>query len=353
MAKRSFNYVFEDLRRDSTPVRSDGFAETSQPAGDDVDVNLNEEDETKAVRRAPVVNDDDKGKPNGEGKSRQQQQPRDARREVLAARRAGKEAADESLATARREVATELGTMRKELDELKGKDELQKAEADYATRKADIEAQLVKAMEAGNHADHARLNSQLIELNNDLQRKRLEIKAKTSTAQVEDLNGQRGKAPLVRIKKFLEDNADWWADPEHEDAVTYAKKLDRKLTTELGMDPNSDRYWTVFNRNFDKKFPDLRKAGGDDDDIDLDGGDDPPDRGSARVVTPPTKGAGGGKPKPRQQQQERREGGEAPAASTVRLTAADKQTMRLFGLDPTNEEHLVEFARNKVPDVEE
>lgn len=350
MAKRNFNYVFEDIRRNSTLVRPDGFADDGQ-VGDDVDVDTNAEDASKAVTRSrSTVTDDERTeraeKPRKPAKKDQQ---RDSRREVLAARRAGKEAAESSIATARAESAAEVGALRKEVAELKGRDDLANAETEYATKKADIEAQLAKAMEDGKHADYARLNSQLIELNNDLQRKRLEVKARTTTAPVEDLSGQRGnKAPLVRVQRFLKDNSDWWADPEHEDAVDYAKSLDQKLTRELGLDPNSDAYWEKFNKNFDKKFEGLRVRGDDEDDVD-DDADDTRGRGNARVVTPPTKGAGGGGKQQRQQQQ--RANDETP--TKVTLTAADKQNMRQFGLDPSNEEHLVEYARNKVPDEQE
>lgn len=355
MAKR-FNYVFEDLRRNTTPVRSDGFVDTGASEGD-VDVDLNEEDTTKAVRRADrqVTTDDneggERGKPNGRDRGdRRQQQAPDSRRDVLAARRAASAAADERISAARAEVTQELTEVRKELAELKGKGELEVAEKEYATKKADIEAQIAEAMEKGNHAEYARLNSSLIELNNDLQRKRLEVKSKNTTAAVEDLNGQRGKAPLVRVKKFLEENAEWWADPDHEDAVSYAKKLDRKLTTELGLDPNSDAYWDAFNRNFDKKFEGLRVKSDDDLDIELDDGGT---RGS-RVVTPPNKGGGG---QPRKQQQQQTRGGEERGgkgeAGKVRLTTADKQNMVAFGLDPSNPEHLLEYAQNKVPETEE
>lgn len=346
MAKRQFNYVFEDIRRNSSLVRSDGFGDTAQ-VGDDVDVNLEETDPTKAVVRSKTQADPGEGGERAEKPRKSKEPQRDQRRDLLAARRAGKEAAEASIASARAESATEVATLRKEVATLKGKDDLARAESEYESKKGDIEAQLVKAMESGNHTEHARLNSQLIELNNDLQRKRIEIKAAGTTAQVEDLGGQRGKAPLVRIKKFLDNNADWWTDPEHEEAVDYAKSLDAKLTRELGLDPNSDAYWDRFNKSFDKKFEGLRVRGDDEDDVDV---DDTDTRGGKRIVTPPTKNAGGGGGKPRQQQQQR-SNDEPPTKIT--LTAADKANMRQFGLDPTNEEHLVEYARNKVPDDQE
>jgi hypothetical protein len=349
VAKRQFNYVFEDIRRNSSPVRSDGFGNDVQ-AGDDVDVDLNEEDQSKAVTRSSKTAVEDEGAERGQKPRKQpakKDQQRDQRRDVLAARRAGKEAAESSIASARAETATEVSALRKEVAELKGRDELANAEAEYATKKADIEAQLAIAMEGGKHADYARLNSQLIELNNDLQRKRLEVKAKSTTAQVDDLNAQRGKAPLKRIKEFLDNNSDWWADPEHEEAVDYAKSLDMKLTKELGLDPNSDAYWEKFNKSFDKKFDGLRVRSDDEDDP----VDDDDTRGSSkRVVTPPTKGSGGGGKQQRQQQQR---SNDDATPTKVTLTAADKANMRQFGLDPSNEEHLVEYARNKVPDDQE
>lgn len=332
MPKKDFDYQFEDIRRESTPVSTAGFGdlveELENPDEAFAEVDLNEEDLDKAVSAAendaggtPPVDDQDGGS-------------KDQRRAALDARRKTDQL-EQDLDERSTEVAGELSTLRKEVAELKAGKEIDAIEDEFSAEEARLTTEMETAMEDGDTKAQSKLNSDLISLNSEKQAK--QAAAEASVTIIEDLDGGAVDQPAnKRAVQFIRDNETWWADPDHEDAVVYARKLDKKLVA-MGFDPNSDTYWTRFNHNFDKKFDGLREIDPDDIDIDLD-----LDQGKSKgrrkspVVAPG--GAGG-------HRRGTKRGDNGQGGSKVVLTARHKQNMVQFGLDPKNPEHCANYAK--------
>ena len=348
MATKKFNIQFEDIRRNSTPVSTAGFGDlVEDPDNPDepfIDVDLSEEDPEKAITAA-------KGTSNGAEGADAGDEERDRKRAALRAKKESREAADEAIGEARAEVAQELNILHEKIDKLESAKGLTQVEEEYEESKAGIEAKMITAMEDGKSEDYAKLNSSLIELNGKMQEKRTELRVQEqgTAAAPEDLGGDAaGRQPAnPRAVAFIQANEEWWSDPDHEDAVDYARRLDKKLVG-MGYDPKGDRYWHAFNRNFDNKFKDLRIADDDEIELDLDAGGR--GKGSRSPVHRP--GSGGGASQGKAANRGGGDGGEAPnkGSSVVRLTAADKANMTRFLLDPSNPEHCRQYAMNKVPE---
>lgn len=334
MPKKDFDYQFEDIRRESTPISAAGFGDmVEEPEDPDeafVDVDLNADDVADAVSVAKP--DDDAGASAG-GDDDAKKAKKDKRREVLDARRTDQIEVD--LAEGREEFATEVNSLKKKVAGLEAEKEIEAIEVEYGSKEEKLTAEMEQAMEDGDTKAHARINSELIALNTEKQAKK--AAAEASVTIIEDLDTDRkpaGDQPASkRAMQFIRDNTDWWSDPEHDDAQEYARKLDRKLVN-MGYDPETDVYWTRFNHNFDKHHPDLRVSDPDDIDIDL----EEPDAQRGRRTSPVSKpgGAGASRRKPK--------GGDGNG-SIVRLTAAHKTNMARFGLDPLNPDHCANYAK--------
>ncbi len=348
MATKKFNIQFEDIRRNSTPVSAAGFGDlVEDPDNPDepfIDVDLSEEDNEKAITAATGTSNGAEGADAADEKER--------KRAALRAKKESRAAADEAINEARGEVAQELNILHEKIDALESAKGLTKVEEEYEESKADIEAKMITAMEDGKSEDYAKLNSTLIELNGKMQEKRTELRVQErgTSAAPEDLGGDAANRQPAnpRAVSFIQSNEEWWSDPDHEDAVDYARKLDKKLVN-MGYDPRSDRYWHTFNRNFDNKFEGLRIA--DDDEIEIDTGAGG-DKGRRSPVHRP--GSGGGASRGAAANRGGGDGGGGDGGgnkgSVVRLTAADKANMTRFLLDPSNPEHCRQYAMNKVPE---
>ncbi len=333
MPKKNFDYQFEDIRREDTPVSAAGFGgmvdDPDNPGEAFVEVDLEEEDLDKAVSTATTVADEDTSANDTDGGSK------DQRRAALDARRKTDQL-EQDLDERSTEVAGELTTLRKEVAELKAGKEIDSIAEEFAADEARLTEEMEAAMEEGDTKAQSRLNSELIALNSDKQAK--QAAAEASVSIIEDLDGERGadQPANKRAVQFIRDNQDWWSDPDHEEAVTYARKLDKKLVG-MGFDPNSDAYWLRFNHNFDKKFEGLREEDPDDIDIDLDPGRDTgKGRGKSPVAQPG--GAGG------QRRSTRRAKSNGQDGSKVVLTQLHKQNMVQFGLDPSDPDHCAKYA---------
>lgn len=331
MPKKDFDYQFEDIRREDTPVSAAGFGDIvddlEDPGEAFVEVDLEEEDLDKAVSAAkkdaggtPPADDKDGGS-------------KDARREALQARRKADQLGVD-LEAASEVVAGEVNALKQEVAELKAVKEIDAIEDEFATIEQDLTVKMEAAMEEGDTKAQSKLNSELIALNSEKQAK--QAAAEASVTIVEDLDADRaGDQPAnKRAMQFIRDNQTWWSDPDHEEAVVYARKLDKKLVG-MGFDPNSDAYWTRFNHNFDKKYEGLREEDPDDISIDL---EPDPVRGRRKSPVVPPGGAGGAR-------RAGKGGDNGQGGSKVVLTARHKQNMVQFGLDPQNAEHCANYAK--------
>jgi len=333
MPKKQFDYEFEDIRRESTPVSTAGFGdlveELEDPGEAFVEVDLEEEDPGKAVSAATSVADDATSANDKDGGSK------DARREALQARRKADQLGVE-LEAASEVVAGEVNALKKEVAELKAVKEIDAIEDQFATIEQELTVKMEAAMEEGDTKAQSKLNSELIALNSEKQAKQAAAEASVSIIEDLDADQQRVDQPAnKRAMQFIRDNQEWWSDPDHEEAVVYARKLDKKLVS-MGLNPDTDAYWTRFNHNFDKKYEGLREE--DPDDISIDVEPDPV-RGRRKSPVVPPGGAGGTR--------RAGKGGDngQGGGSKVVLTARHKQNMVQFGLDPQNAEHCANYAK--------
>lgn len=332
MPKKDFDYQFEDIRRESTPVSTAGFGdiveEPENPGEAFVEVDLEEEDPGKAVSAATSIADDDTPANGKDGGSK------DQRREALDARRRSDQL-EQDLDERSTEVAGELNTLRQEVAELKAVKEIDAIEEEFSSEEAELTEKMEAAMEEGDTKAQSALNSQLIKLNSDKQAKQAAAEASVSIIEDLDGGGAADQPANKRAVQFIRDNQEWWSDPDHEDAVVYVRKLDKKLVA-MGFDPDSDAYWTRFNHNFDKKYDGLREVDPDDIDVDLDLGET---RGRRKSHVAPPGGAGGTR-----RGTKRGDNGQGGGSKVV-LTARHKQNMVQFGLDPQNAEHCANYAK--------
>ncbi len=332
MPKKQFDYEFEDIRRESTPVSAAGFGDmVEEPENPDeafVEVDLDEEDLNKAVSAAendaggtPPAKD-----PDGVSK--------DQRRAALEARRKTDQL-EQDLDERSTEVAGELSTLRQEVAELKAGKEIDAIEEEFSGEEAELTVKMEAAMEEGDTKAQSALNSQLIKLNSDKQAKQAAAEASVTIIEDLDAGGAADQPANKRAVQFIRDNQEWWSDPDHEDAVVYARKLDKKLVS-MGFNPDSEAYWSRFNHNFDKKYEGLREIDPDEIEIDIE-----PGEGRGRRKSPVAQPGGAGGTRRGTKRGDNGQGG----GSKVVLTAAHKANMVRFHLDPQDPEHCAAYAK--------
>lgn len=345
MAKKHFNMQFEDIRRNDTPVNPEGLSAVEaldNPEEGFVEVDLDEEDAAKSISAANGADAASKQAANN-GDNGGDDEGKNARRESLKRQkeidRRAKRQADAAVEEARGEVAGEVNTLKKKVADMEAETAKSAAQSSYDDSVVTIQSKLAQASEDGDHEEIARLTTELTKASDTLAEAKLKADRDHQPDVPADLNdGDPDTKVYPRAQQFVRDNSDWWTDPDEEEAVEYVKALDQQIQG-AGHDPNSNKYWILFNKNFDKKFPGKRTVE-DDPDFDLDLDDATPAGRKKSPVAEPT-GSTGNKGKRKR---------EEAAGSVVRLTQADKQNMIQFGLDPSDAEHCHNYAQNKVLD---
>lgn len=122
---------------------------------------------------------------------------------------------------------------------------------------------------------------------------------------------QKPPAPLA--VKWINNNKAWFLNPKFKAHHNFVRTVDSEIVAE-GYDPQSPEYYKELDRRVDEAFPALRKK--------------------AKPAASPVGAVG-----------------TAPASNsssrTIKLGRSDLENMRRYGLDPTNKEHLREYARSK------
>jgi hypothetical protein len=327
MPKKNFDYEFEDIRREDTPVSAAGFGDmVEDPENPDeafVEVDLDEEDPGKAVSAADNAADARSAGDRDRGS-------KEKRRETLESRKIDQLEVD--LEEASEVVAGEVNALKAEVAELKAVKEIDAIADEFVAEETRLTEEMEAAMEEGDTKAQSKLNSDLIALNSEKQAK--QAAAEASVTIIENLDGGAEQPANKRAVQFIRDNQDWWSDPDHEDAVVYARKLDKKLVG-MGFNPDSEAYWTRFNHNFDKKYEGLREIDPDEIEIDIEPG------GRGRRKSPVAQPGGAGGTRRGTKRGDNGQGG----GSKVVLTATHKANMVRFHLDPQDPEHCAEYAK--------
>ncbi|MEQ8226717.1 MAG: hypothetical protein RIA64_01425 [Rhodospirillales bacterium] len=252
---------------------------------------------------------------------------------------------------ARKAAETEAEQLRQEVQQLRqgvGGMRLQALNAtisDLEGRANALRARAAQELEAGNTEEYLKLNDQMVDtrarlLNaqgikarmapgddqqQQLQPNQQQTSQQTQTYQPPQPNGAPDVSHLPqRAQDWMaeRDFMNWTAAAKH-----YAHGVDHDLTQE-GYDPNSAEYFAEMDQRIQRAFPTM---------YDAEASGEPPNKPAPRKntqgaapVAEPSNVTGKGAPR-----------------GKVVLTADDQAVMRQFGLDPTNPEHVQEFARNK------
>ena len=206
-------------------------------------------------------------------------------------------------------------------------------ESEYATLNRDLR----EAIENGDTDKQVELNQQMIDLRSNINITKMRQPARP---QADDPQGQQqqhmqqpqAQQPNPLGVQFAQRHAAWWGNPEHADIQAYALGVDVKLTQQ-GV-PVNEAYYAKLEQEVVKRFPEV---------ADMVDGLTPPTRKAkkpARRKSTPAAPAGRGNA--------RRGNNAANSRGKVTLTKEDLQVMEDFGLDPSDPEHVKEFARNKL-----
>ena len=117
-------------------------------------------------------------------------------------------------------------------------------------------------------------------------------------------------------EQWVARNQKWFENPSFAKQRRTALVIDQELAEE-GFDKNDPEYFKELDRRLDDHYPSLRG------------------KPKAGAVRQPVAAVSGGGTAPK------------PTGSKVVITRQDKETMMRFGLDPSNKEHLREYAKNK------
>lgn len=222
-------------------------------------------------------------------------------------------------------------------------------EAQHETEMKALEAEQIKAMDAGDSAKVAELSRKMARKEAEFMQKKTQAmlgRTQQSSQRKDDGGGdQRKPAGQTKAQQFIAANKHWW--DSNVAARGYANELYAKASAE-GKDLDSDSLYERIAKKLKKQFPDLDLRGLDDDDEDLDDDDldDPDDlddeddddedeeeqRPAARQAAVPSF-------RQRSRQQNGRRNG------TYRITPADEDAMRSIGLDPANNSHVLQWSR--------
>lgn len=176
-------------------------------------------------------------------------------------------------------------------------------------------AKLKKATESGDADAIVDATDELTDLKADRKVAQLRLADDDEPSRVPQSQSQYS-APAP-AKEWLDRNGTWFDRPGYEEESLMARAIDRRLVEE-GWSPNSPAYYREMNKRIAAKTRIQPQDIG----------------GPARRTTPAPATAA-----PRS--------GAPARKGTITLKAADYQIMRMIGLDPTNKEHLREYARNK------
>jgi len=182
---------------------------------------------------------------------------------------------------------------------------------------AAAKAKLKKATESGDADAIVDATDELTDLKADRKVAQLRVADDDEPSRVPQPQAQQYSAPAP-AQEWLQRNGSWFDRPGYEEESLLARAIDRRLVEE-GWSPNSPAYYREMNKRIAAKTRIQPQDIG----------------GPARRTTPPPATAA-----PRS--------GTPARKGVVTLKANDYQIMRMTGLDPTNKEHLREYARNKM-----
>jgi hypothetical protein len=198
-----------------------------------------------------------------------------------------------------------------------------------------LETNLEDAFENGSSKTQAQLTSKL----GSLQARRERLQAQKDAGfddEYDDADADKGRSDPPK-NELAEDwkasHSDWFGKVGFERYTRMASRIDRQLFNE-GYDSREDEYFEELDARMKKQAPKLFEGDDASDE------NDTPGRGNRSPVAPASRERSSDK-------------GSKTSRSKVRITAADKENMRNFGLDPDDPATLKEYAANKLQEPED
>ena len=256
------------------------------------------------------------------------------------------------------EQTSETMELRERLAKLERANQQNTSSAALATQVAEIErniqdvrTRLEAAIETGKTSEQLDLNIKLADLVADLKLAKFKAEQVRETAEktTTEEKPREERAPVV--EDWMRANKKWWNLSRFRDAKADAITIDKEIIAEiksgdLDFEQYSEEHLRELASRLKEAYPDLDVRDSDGQPVNAEDGvedrTDIADEKQARQ-TPRVAPVGGVNRSGRRDNSDR----SAVAAGRVRLTNQDFATMRLFGLDPNNDEHRKRFAKER------
>lgn len=334
MAEKKVEVVFDDLRSSETPPPD--FGDELEKLGDQ---------EIDGGEEAGEQGEDAAAKPDEDGEYDPVKMTKAMKARILRERRRFDRVLAEKMAEKEAEFRAELDKIRKETARSTVDDD------DFDS--TELESQIEQAMERGDSKAVASLTKKLADATAEVRMKRL-LKDRGPVEELDQEPAKKGpkagtddRPKLIPRAQEWVDAQEWWNDPNHAHVRQVVQKVDRKLLS-AGYSPTEKAYYVELERILDERYPGLvtktaddpfglEEMGDDDDDIVVTPKDGKPAaRPAARVTSPVASGDSTVGSGPRRQR------------GVSVLTAEDVKTMKTFGMDPSNKQHVESFVRDVV-----
>lgn len=322
------------------------MAKSTTARDNEIEVDTDQADSAKAVNRsAAKADDDDRRLPASENAETDDERrhsdwlskSRAVNRRMASFQRNLTKQFDQRMADRDAEHQRELRDVKDRLNGLKVDRDGDATDTAHEAEMAKLQAELEAAIEAGNAKEQAKLQATIS------RKEAAHMMAKTSrlaTSRNDDKKDEPDKraAPGVsrKAQEFIA-RTPWWDEPDHWEEKAYANALHAKMIQE-GSDAESDSHYAKLAKKLKKRFPDLEvdDVDVDEDEEDEDEEEEPPKR-KAPVRAFKDRG---------NEERVNVRGGR------IQLSNADLETMKMAKLDPTNNQHVLEFAKAKRERIE-
>lgn len=318
---------------------------TARESESEIDVDTDQADTAKAVNRQPT--DDDRRALKSEESDDERKhsdwlsKSRAVNRRMSSFQRNLTKQFDQKQAEIEARHQREMREMKEQMNGLKVDREGDASDTAHEAEMEKLQGELEAAIEAGNSKEQAKLNALIS------RKEAAHMAAKTARLAVgrqTESKDEKREAAQPRVSKKAQEfisNTPWWDEDDHWEEKAFANALHARMV-DSGSDPESDAHYAKITKELHKKFPDLE--------VDESLLDDDKEEGDEEEEEEPA---------PRRRAPVRnfkdRGGDERPAnvrGGKIQLTKADIETMKMAKLDPTDNNHVLAFAKAKRERIE-
>lgn len=222
------------------------------------------------------------------------------------------------------EADAKLRRMERKLELRDAKDELRDFERDTESKLRKLRKKKVDALEEGETEAAVDVDDEILDLRAELKDRQRRVKELEDNLEVDDGPDTSGVPEAGR--KWLEKYPEFHTNRQFNAVVLQADKM----VAARGFDKNTEKYYQEIEKIVGIQFPEIVQK---------------------RTVKVVKKGERKGKSVVGKTQkagvERRRSKATVTRKGRIRLTKADQDSMRMFGLDPRNPQHAKEWAANK------